>query len=115
MTIVQGDNKRVIPINTGLNLTEATVKVNVNRGGEIFTKIANVLDAESGKCELVLYSSDLTVGGTYRYQWTAEYENGTSISEKPSEFYVAEKITGVAPILSGDPGIINVTIDGGEF
>lgn len=113
MPIVQGDNGRVIPIDIGLNLEGATVKVAVKRGEELFTKIAVILDVTTGKCELTLLTSDLTMQGTYKYQWTADFEDGRSFSGRSREIFVAEKLAGVQP--SGDPGTITVTVDGGEF
>lgn len=116
MTIVQGDNNRVIPFNTNLNLKGSTVKVTVKRGGEFFEKTATIIDEETGKCEFTLYSSELTVGGiVYEYQWTAVFEDGQKISDRPVEFYVHEKQTGVAPQTGADPGTINIKVDGGEF
>ncbi|MCH6265992.1 hypothetical protein, partial [Neobacillus citreus] len=95
MTIVQGDNGRVIPFNTGMNLDGATITVTVKRGEELITKTAEILDIPSGKCQFMLLTSDLTIEGVYKYQWTATFEDGRKFSDRPFDFYVYEKLVGV--------------------
>lgn len=111
-TIVQGDNGRVIPFSTGLNLEGATVKVDVKRGEELLDKTAEILDSATGRCQFILLTSDLTIEGIYKYQWTAEYEDGRKFSGRSIDFYVDKKLVGVPPVVGGD---ITVSVDGGEF
>jgi hypothetical protein len=113
MGIIQGDNGITVPFIVPLKLEGATVKVAIKRGGELINKTATVLDVVKGHCEFTLLSSDLTVIGNYKYQWTAEFEDGRIKSGKSTDLYVSEKLTGVPPTSGG--GDIMVSVDGGEF
>jgi hypothetical protein len=119
MDIVQGANGIYKPFIISKGVVEsfegATVKVSLKRGGELIPKIAEIVNETTGECQFRLYSSDLTITGTYQYQWFVEYDDGRVIPGKSNDFYVAEKLVGVPPISSGDPGIITVKVDGGEF
>lgn len=95
--ITQGENGVAIPFtayNDGLiDLTGATVEVDVKRAdGTTFIKVAEILDAVSGKCQFVLSSTDLSVPGSYEYQWIAYFENGSIKSIRKSDFYVHESL-----------------------
>jgi hypothetical protein len=111
--LFKGITEGLSRLSTGLNLEGANVTVSIKRGEELLTKTAAILDVATGKCELTLLTSDLTVYGTYKYQWTADFEDGRSFSGRAREIFVDEKLAGVPP--SGDPGTITVTVDGGEF
>lgn len=95
--ITQGENGVPIPFtayNDGvLNLTGATVEVDVKRAdGTTFIKVAEILDAVNGKCRFVLSSTDLSVPGTYEYQWVAYFESGNIKSIRKADFYVYESM-----------------------
>lgn len=107
MNIVQGDNQITIPFSTNMSLENATVTVAVKRGEELLTKTATILDVATGKCEFSLLSLDLTIEGSYFYQWTAEYSDGRKKSGKAMDIYVSEKLTGTTPE--------TVIVDGGTF
>jgi flagellar basal body rod protein FlgG len=115
MSFVQGDNGYtrpfVIPKYEVKNLEGAAVKVAIKRGEELINKVATIVDVASGKCEFTLTSSDLTIIGPYKYQWTVEFEDGKTKSGRAGEFYVSEKLAGVPPSI----GPITVSVDGGEF
>lgn len=97
MSIVQGDNGYAIPFiakkDTILDLTGASVEVAIERNGEIINKPANIIDPLTGKCEVILSSSDLSFMGTYTYQWTAYLPDGKVFSGNPASFYVKDKIS----------------------
>lgn len=108
MNIVQGDNQITIPFSTNMSLENATVTVAVKRGEELLTKTATILDVATGKCEFTLSSLDLTIAGTYEYQWTAEFSvDGRIKSGKAMDVYVSAKLAGLEPQ--------TVIVDGGTF
>lgn len=113
MLIVQGDNGYTVPFNTFMDLTDASVSVVVQRGSDLLNKTANIIDDVNGKCELPLLSSDLTISGIYRFQWTASYTDGRIKSGKQNYFYVNGKLVGGS---TPDPGgDITVSVDGGDL
>lgn len=109
--IVQGDNGIVVPFvtkkDTILNLENSTVEVSVKRGEELLTKTATIINAATGRCQFELSSLDLTIPGTYEYQWTATYQDGRKLSGRKQGVYVSEKLAGTAPE--------TVIVDGGTF
>jgi hypothetical protein len=117
MLIVQGDNGITLPFKVVkdkiLDLTGATVKVDIKRGEDILSKTAEILDAIQGICQITLLSSDLIIAGTYKYQWTVTYEDGRTLSGKPTDISVTEKLTGSTP--STGNGDITVIVDGGDL
>jgi hypothetical protein len=122
VTIVQGDNGIIVPFVTAkpsvINLEGAIVEVSIKRGSDLLTKPATILDKIKGKCQFELSNFDLTMTGTYFYQWTAKFENGRILNGRRQEFYVSDKLAGVKPVI--DAGMFTeynptVTYDGGGF
>lgn len=114
MSIIQGDNGIVISFNTRMNLAGATVTVSIKRGTDLLTKPVTITDSANGLCNFSLLTSDITIFGVYKYQWTATYDDGRIKSGKALDFYVDEKLatgTNVGNV-SGD---ITVTVDGGDL
>jgi|GEM_PF-4791632 len=120
--IVQGDNGVIIPFvakkNKIINLEGATVEVSIKRDDDLLTKPATILDAVNGKCQFELSNFDLSVTGSYFFQWTATFEDGRILSGKKQDFYVSDKLVGTAPVI--DAGSFteysfNATYDGGGF
>jgi 5-hydroxyisourate hydrolase-like protein (transthyretin family) len=110
--LIQGDNNVSFPFNTGKDLTGTTVKVDIMKSDGKVNKVANILDAKKGKCEVILLSTDLTVGGKYSYQWTIEYEDGKKVSSLSTIFNVGWKL-GLEPIPdNGNNGNVGVGLPG---
>lgn len=114
MSIVQGDNGLTFPFTVDQtkvsDLTNSTVEVAVQRREEILTKTATIIDVSSGLCEFTLYSSDLTLPGVYKYQWTVTFSDGRVFSGDATSFTVKQKLTDTSS--SGD---ITVIVDGGNL
>jgi hypothetical protein len=95
--ITQGEHGVPYPFTTNnggvLNLTGATVEVDlIKPDGTPVVKVAEILDAANGKCQFVLSSSDLSLPGTYKYQWRAYFEGGVIRSNREFDFYVYESL-----------------------
>jgi hypothetical protein len=120
--IYQGDNGRVIPITTSVDLTDATVTVTIMEGLRKFTKECTITDASKGICKFTLNSEDLVNAGYYFYQ--AEIIKGDEkFSLETVRFEVGRKL-GVNNTSTPGTGDVdgggfesstNNVIDGGEF
>lgn len=106
--ITQGEHGVPYPFTTSnggvLNLTGATVEVDlIKPDGTPVVKVADILDAVNGKCQFILSSSDLSLPGTYKYQWRAFFESGEIRSNREFDFYVYESLR------AGETGEISET------
>lgn len=105
MSYVQGNNGIVIPFSTNLDLTGATVTVDVKKRGNVISKTATILDAVKGNCEFNLLSSDLTSYGWYQYQWWANYTDGRLLSDTAVKIWVNQSLA--TGSVSGNGGGLN--------
>jgi hypothetical protein len=116
--IFKGDNGIPLPFTVRKqtkveNLTDAVVTVSIERGKETYTKPAIIENPILGKCSLLLTSTDLSMVGMYKYQWTVYFPDGRSYSGNPLSFYVDDKLINTPA--EPDDGTIHVVVDGGDF
>lgn len=58
------------------------VKFKNPQNGEEFIKIANVIDAQNGQAQCVLFKKDLSETGTFQTEVETTYPSGVRLSEK---------------------------------
>ena len=95
--IIQGDDGTVFDFtvkNKGkiVDIRGATVEVFVKNRNYEFTKRANIVDGQNGKCEIVLNRDNTQYVGTYLFQATVTLPDGREFSSGTMKFNVGKKL-----------------------
>lgn len=81
ITRVQGDTYpeefTLLDDSTAVDLTGATVLMNIDMGGTVNSITASITSATDGQVEVPFTAPDVDYTGSYRYEVEATYSNGT--------------------------------------
>jgi hypothetical protein len=110
--IYQGDNGTVLQLTIRdssqvVDLSDATVKVLIRLKDMGILKDATILDAQNGKCQIILFSQDILYEGIYQLQATVTFSDGTTFSSTIQRFNVNKKM-GYIPTTGGGSGSANI-------